>query len=331
MEQLIREIGQLFVIGFSGDHPSEAFLNFISEEQIGGVILFAENCPTHACTWENIDRIRQALPERPPFIAVDQEGGTVCRVHGAPAEYRSAREYGRDDSTERFVEEYARAAVFLESLGFNLNLAPVADICSAGNDWLKERCFGDTPETVKEFVRASVETSHAAGLLCCVKHFPGVGASRLDPHEKTARADYDQIVWEQRERIPFAAAVEAGVDLVMTTHLHLPRIDETIVTGSQTVVRQMLRNGLAFDGPVITDDLTMAGAAVLGTVGERTVAAFRAGHDMLLFGQDLDAAAEAYECFVGTVRRGEIDEHRLRASLARVAGLKYKLEQSIVR
>jgi len=266
-----------------------------------------------------------------PFIAVDQEGGRVCRLHGAPAEFRAASAYGQENAVEHFKEDYLRAAVYLESLGFNLNLAPVADVYVDANEWLRDRCFSGDPEIVANFVRASVEVAHTAGLLCCLKHFPGLGSSVIDPHEQTARADYDEIVWEQRERIPFAVGMETGADLVMTTHLMLPRFAERIVTGSAKIVRELLRKERSFDGPVITDDLTMAGAAPLGSISERAIAAFKAGHDLLLFGQDFEAAAEAYESFLGAVHHGEIDERRLQASLARIAGLKYILERSIAR
>ena len=96
-------------------------------------------------------------------------------------------------------------------------------------------------------------------------------------------------------------------------------------------MRQLLRGNLGFDGPIITDDLTMSGADSLGSIGERAIAAFKAGHDILLFGRDYDATIEAYECFLGAVQRREIDEAQLQASLDRVAGLKFKLERLISR
>ncbi|RME30002.1 MAG: hypothetical protein D6800_02235 [Candidatus Zixiibacteriota bacterium] len=329
MKELSKQIGQLFILGFPGETPSSSFLNFIAEEGIGGVILFEENCPTHARTRETIEQIRTSITGREPFIAVDQEGGRICRLRGAPAEYRAPLTYGREGTVDHFKEDYTRAAVYLESLGFNLNLAPVADVCTEENDWLKDRCFGDNPETVAEFVQASVAVAHEAGLLCCLKHFPGLGSSVIDPHEKTARADYDEILWEQRDRKPFTAGIAAGADLIMTTHLLARRLDKQIVTGSARIVSELLRQQIGFDGPVITDDLTMAGAASLGTAGERAVAAFKAGHDLLLFGRDFDAAVEAYETFVSAVQHGEIDEQRLSASLARISGLKFILERTI--
>jgi beta-glucosidase-like glycosyl hydrolase len=87
---------------------------------------------------------------------------------------------------------------------------------------------------------------------------------------------------------------------------------------------------LSFDGPVITDDLAMEGASVLGDIGERTVAAFKAGHDVLLFGQDFEAAMRAYDYFVDAFTRGEIPKEQISASLNRVSGIKYKLTRPIL-
>jgi len=332
MRDVIKQIGQLFFVGFPGEIPSETFLTFISEEEIGGVILFADNCPTHLAARQNIETIRSRCADGSPLIAIDQEGGRVCRLKGAPVEYRAASEYGQDKLATRFEEQYSRAAVYMEALGIDINLAPVADIfLDPENSCLRDRCYGNTPEQVARFVEAAVAVSCSAGLLSCLKHFPGLGAAKSDPHLRTSIAAYDRIVWEQRERVPFAAGVAAGCDLVMTTHLRVPAIDSRIATGSEIMISELIRDALGFEGPIITDDLCMAGAAELGDIGERTVAAFTAGHDLLLFGQDLEASMQAFDFFREAVRRGEIDTERIRKSLERLAGIKIKLGRPVLR
>ncbi|MFQ5499956.1 MAG: glycoside hydrolase family 3 N-terminal domain-containing protein [Candidatus Zixiibacteriota bacterium] len=331
MVDIAQRLGQLFILGFEGDKPSPTFLNFIREEQIGGVILFEPNCPTQQITRRNVDLILSACRVA-PFIAVDQEGGRVCRIKGAPTEYRSASYYRQRGSVERFSEEYSRSAVSLEALGINLNLAPVADIfLHSGNSCLADRCFGVTPKEVTPFVRASVEVSAKAGLLCCLKHFPGLGAAVNDPHEETAVAGYTQLVWQQRERIPFQAGLEAGADMIMTTHMLLPELDDLSVTESTNIISTLIRKDLAFDGPVITDDLLMKGAEDYGSPGNRAIKAFLAGHDLLLFSQDSNAAMRAYDSFVDAVQREEIPADKVTRSLQRVAGLKCKLNSSVIR
>ena len=86
-----------------------------------------------------------------------------------------------------------------------------------------------------------------------------------------------------------------------------------------------------FDGPAVTDDLTMTGAASLGSIGERAVAAFNAGHDILLFGQDFESAMRAYDYFHESVGRGEIDQQQMQTSLSRVSGIKFKLDSTVMR
>jgi len=305
MKELINKIGQLFIVGFRGEKPSPAFLSFVAETQIGGVILFADNCPTHQAAADNIQLIKSQYRSGLPFIAIDQEGGRVCRLKGAPAEYKSAATYGAAGGVERFAEDFSRSMVFMESIGINVNLAPVADLAiNPENSCLQDRCFGDLPNEVARFVEKAVEIASQSRMLSCLKHFPGLGAASIDPHTAAAKLEHDEMIWQQRELIPFLAGVHKGADLIMTTHVRLPKSDSSIVTSSAKIIDTLLRGYLAFDGPVITDDLTMGGAAELGNFGERTVAAFEAGHDLLLTGQDFDSYNGGIRALCKLCRKG---------------------------
>lgn len=328
--ELLKQIGQVFVLSYKGAEPPRSFLNILEEEGIGGVILFADNCPSHEATKQAVATLRSTCATV-PFIAVDQEGGRVSRITGAPAEFHSAWDYVSRLGLEKFIEDYRRAAVFMETIGLNLNLAPVCDLCiNPNNRCLEGRCFGATAEQANPFIEAMVEISRASGLLSCLKHFPGLGAVEIDPHQATSVADFDENIWVNRERVTFQAGIDAGADMIMTTHLLAPAFDTKIVTGSDRFIRYFIRQRLGFDGPVITDDLTMKGAAALGGIGERTIAAFNAGHDLLLFGQDTEAAIEAFEEFRNAVSCDEIDPSRLESALNRVAGLKYRLRPGVI-
>ncbi|MEW5993595.1 MAG: glycoside hydrolase family 3 N-terminal domain-containing protein, partial [Candidatus Zixiibacteriota bacterium] len=149
-------------------------------------------------------------------------------------------------------------------------------------------------------------------------------------HASVVMAAYDLPTWDGRERIPFAAGIEAGADLLMTTHLRLPAFDDQIVTGSRDVIEMLARRQLGFNGPIITDDLIMSGADNLGDIGKRTVRAFLAGHDLLLFGRDTDAAMEAYGFFLDAYENGEIPAERLQEALGRISSLKIKLDSAVL-
>jgi len=325
---MINRIGQLLVVGFEGADPSEEFLEFIASENIGGVILFEENCTPHTRAEESIRKII-AASEEVPFIAVDQEGGRVCRFRGAPAEYGSAEEYGRQNNIELFREQFHRAAIYLKSVGVNLLLGPIADLgLNEKNKCLKGRTFGRNPAKVIPFIEQAVRLTNNTGLLSCLKHFPGLGAAIEDPHLEVARCETDLGIFLNREALTFKAGIDAGTDMVMTTHMMMPNIDKFITTESEMMLHLLLRDKLDFDGVVITDDLLMKGIDSLGDYGERAMKAFKAGHDILLFGQNFEASKQAVARIKDAFEKGEFDEVRLQVSLNRISGIKSKLAVS---
>lgn len=327
---MIDRIGQLFIIGFEGRRPSEEFLEFLDSENIGGVILFEENCTPHNVAEETIKNIMSSSREI-PFIAVDQEGGRVNRFKGAPAEYPAASEFGRLNNLELFEECFGRSAYYIHSLGVNLLLGPVADLkLNESNRCLEGRTFSDNPAKVIPFIEIAVRVANRVGLLTCLKHFPGLGASEIDPHLKMARADYDLQVFLNRESLSFKAGIDCGADMIMTTHLLLPNIDSRPVTDSNKILNLLLREKLNFDGIVMTDDLLMKGVKKLGGYGKRALRAFNAGHDILLFGRDFEAAREAVASLKKAYNKGEIDDERLEISLDRISGVKSKLTTSVI-
>ena len=325
---MINHVGQLFLIGFEDEKPTGEFLDFIASESIGGVILFEKNCSSHKIAEENIKKITAAC-DNIPFIAIDQEGGRVCRLKGVPAEYGAAEDYGSRNDLGLFREQFGRAAYYLHSLGINLLLGPVADLgLNKNNRCLRGRTFGDNPARVIPFVEMAVRLAARAGLLTCLKHFPGLGAAVEDPHEKLAKSDFDMQTFLNREALTFNAGIKAGADLVMTTHLRLPQFDSRPATGSETIINLLLRENLNFDGIAITDDLLMEGAVELGDHGERAVQAFAAGHDILLFGADWRTAKTAVESIKKACLDGRINETRIITSLDRISGIKSKLTVS---
>jgi beta-N-acetylhexosaminidase len=321
IDDIKKRIGQLFILGFPGENPSDEFLDFINQNMIGGVIFFKDNCQDHSKIKSNINLIKDTIPN--PLIAVDQEGGRVTRVTGGDVEIAAASDYSEKLGLNKFKEDYSKSINVLKSLGFNLNLAPVSDIfLNDQNDCLKGRCFGTSAHKVSSFVIEAVKIAKENDVLCCLKHFPGLGASNVDPHISVAHADYDFDIWSGREKIPFENGIKAGADLVMTTHLRLPSFDSNIVTGSEKIISSLLRDDLNFDKILITDDLLMEGASSLGNIEERTLSAFNAGHDILLFGQDFKRAENSFNYFKTVFEKSLISTERILKSFERLSKLK---------
>ncbi|SYZ74835.1 putative Beta-D-glucosidase [Candidatus Zixiibacteriota bacterium] len=322
---MIERLGQLFITGFDTEKPSDEFLEFIGKEGIGGVILFEPNCNPHSLAEDSIKQI-QSVSAVTPFIGVDQEGGRVCRFRGVPAEYEAPSIYGEKENLELFTEHYERAVYYLNSLGINLVFGPVADLnLNKANACIKGRTFGQNPAKVIPFIDEAVRLAGRAGIISCLKHFPGFGAACNDPHQKMAVAKYDFQTFVNREALTFKAGIAGGADMIMTTHMILSAFDDYPVTVSELIIRKLLRETLDFDGIAITDDLLMGGAEELGPVGERALKAFQAGHDMLLFGSDFRAAREALQYFKKAYRNGHVDKSRVGVSLDRISGIKSKL------
>ena len=211
-------------------------------------------------------------------------------------------------------------------------LGPVADVASEpDNPVIGERSFGADPSLVSRHVVAALEGLHAAGVVGCVKHFPGHGATRTDSHLELPRVPAAEQLWRERDLPPFRAAVEAGVRCVMTAHVVLEALDDQPATLSPRVLGA-LREELGFDGPdqvVVTDAVDMR--AISDGVGRArgAVLALAAGADLVCLGNPAfpdryDAAAalaEVVAAVVGAVESGELPLPRLREAAARVAAL----------
>ncbi|HLM57887.1 MAG TPA: glycoside hydrolase family 3 N-terminal domain-containing protein, partial [Pyrinomonadaceae bacterium] len=219
----------------------------------------------------------------------------------------------------RTTAEEARA------LGVNWLFGPVADINNnPDNPVINVRSFGEDPRRVAEFVAAAVGGAREGGALSTVKHFPGHGDTAVDSHLglPTIRADRARL--DRVELVPFRAAIEAGVDAVMTAHVALPLAagDGLPATLSPKMTTELLRRELGFKGLVVTDSLSMGAVVKTFPGGEGTVRAVRAGADVALTPPDPKAAIDALE---EAVRRGQLSEARVNESVRKILLTKHRL------
>lgn len=297
----------------------------VANHRLGGVVYLGNNI-TSADQLRAFSRDLQAASDAATgiglLLAVDQEGGTVNRMTDEVSVFPAASEFTGDPGR-------AREAAFVtgqqvQQQGVNVVLAPVADVQEPGDPgFIGDRSFGDDPQEVASMVAAAVSGLQDAGVAAAVKHWPGHGATRVDSHERLPTVDVERAQWDQRERVPFDAAIAADVAIVMVGHLALPNLDPAAVpaTVSPVLVDGLLRQELGFDGVVMTDALNMGAVSAYGD-DELAVAAVLAGVDVILVPPSLTAAVAGLQAAVAD---GRITEERLDAAVARVLRLKHDL------
>src|SRR5699024_6508054 len=205
----------------------------------------------------------------------------------------------------------------LSSLGINMNYAPVADVnINPANPVIGVRSFGENPDLVSRLTVAQVNAYQEENVIASAKHFPGHGDTDVDSHYGLPIINHDLETLHEVDLKPFKAAIEAGIDSIMTAHIVVPALDDSGLpaTLSKPILTDLLREEMGFEGLIITDSLGMSGANV---VPEDRVAieAFKAGNDVLLNPPDVELA---YNSMMEAVESGEISEERVDESVYRI-------------
>lgn len=330
---LEQKVAQLFIVtpealveGVSqvtqaGDMTREG----VTAHPVGGIVYFAQNLLDPEQTTTMLANVKQFYADAgnvAPFIAVDEEGGTVVRVADNEAfgaqDVGDASALGSAGDTEAAKRAAEQIADYLMPLGFNLDFAPVADVVDPlRSDTMGLRSFSSDAAVAADMVRAEVEGFRDKKMLCCAKHFPGIGAAAGDSHEGAITIEATNEELETVDLVPFRAAIEAGVPMIMVGHVSLPNIvgDSTPAPLSSAVVQGMLRDSLRYTGIIVTDSLSMGAITDYYTPAEAAVAALKAGCDIPLMPERLD---EAYQGVLSAVQVGELTEERLDESLTRI-------------
>jgi beta-N-acetylhexosaminidase len=318
---LADKIGQLIVPQFDG---TTAPTQLIDELHPGGVIYFGANLTSQeqtAALSAGIQKAAAAVAE-PMLVMTDQEGGPVTRIPetaGTPGGLQFAGDAARARATA------LTSGRLLAQLGVNVDLAPDADVDTAGpGGVIGSRSFGSDPAVVSRLVTAQICGYHAGGVATAAKHFPGHGSTLTDSHLQTAVVHESVAQWQQTDLPPFEAAVRAHTDMILVGHLALPALDHTGVPATLTPALNsaLLRGRLGYTGVVITDALNMGGVTSWGTPGQIAVRTVLAGSDMLLMPPDPEAAVRALTAAVDdhTISLGRLD-----ASVDRILLLKQRL------
>lgn len=263
----------------------------------------------------------QGCSKIPLILTCDEEGGRVNRLmHTIGTTYIGPMLDYKGQGPDKAAENARTIAGDLLSCGFNMDLAPVADVWSnPANTVIGDRAYSDDFDQAAQLVAAAVGGFHEGGVACTLKHFPGHGDTSADSHYGSVYVYKTLDELRGAELVPFRAGIEAGADAVMMGHLIVAEIDEQLALLSHKVVTGLLREELGFDGVVITDSLEMRAMTDHYGSGEIAVAAIQAGVDLLLCPQDLD---EAIAALTRAVEDGGISRQRLDESVLRVLRLK---------
>ena len=307
---------------------SDALQQALAEKPVGGVILFARNLISREQTVSLLADVKSAS-RLAPFLGVDEEGGTVSRVGANSAmgvtQLQDMSAYGASGDAAALYGDLYNLAQSLNTLGFNVDFAPVADV-TTGSDKnpMKLRSFSSDPERCASMVSVSVGALQDGGVAACLKHFPGYGTATADDHNGSVSLDRTLEQLEQTEFVPFAAGIDKGAYFVMVSHLSVPAVtgDDTPADLSEKLVTELLRNTLHFQNIVITDAQNMGSIAQNYTSAEAAVAALRAGVDMVLMPQDLQ---EAYDGVTKAIADGVLTEDRIDRSVLRILNVKIQL------
>ncbi|MEU6090452.1 glycoside hydrolase family 3 protein [Streptomyces sp. NPDC047085] len=344
---LEEKVGQLFVMrvyGHSATAPDQADIDtnlkeigvrtaaeLIAKYRVGGIIYFAwaHNTRDPHQIADLSNGIQKASLDQPRglplLVATDQEHGIVCRVGkpatlfpgamaiGAGGNRIDARTLGRVSGTE------------LRAMGINQDYSPDADVnVNPANPVIGVRSFGADPEAVAELMAAEVKGYQASRVAATAKHFPGHGDTAVDSHTGFPVITHSRELWEKLDAVPFRAAIEAGIDSIMTAHIQFPALDDSgdPATLSSPILTGILRGELGYDGVVITDSLGMEGVRTKYGDDRVPVLALKAGVDQLLNPPSIDVA---WHAVLGAVQNGELTEARLDESILRILRLKARL------
>lgn len=298
----------------------------IDAHELGGVILMGDNMAGDPAATLELTSGLSADTGLPLLTAIDQEGGIVRRLPGDGWPAGRALQGANPQAVE---EAFADRSALVASAGVLVNFGVVADIEIGSGSFIGPRTLGATPEAAAERVAAAVRGEKGRAL-STLKHFPGHGASPDDSHVSIPTSGASLAEWRATHAVPFAAGIEAGAPLVMTGHLRFDSVSPLPASLSPTWIR-ILRDELAFDGVIVTDDLLMlqrSGDARYRDPIENGVRALAAGNDLLLYVLPGDPSTVGFEAgalvdaLVAAVASGRVDEADVDDSLRRVLTLR---------
>ena len=318
---LEERVGQLFLASC----PSEAPLETIAKYHLGGLILFGRDFEE-----ETPDSFKKKLEDYqsasriPLLIAVDEEGGSVCRVSDYEAfrtqRFSSPRNLLAEGGIDALLKAEREKSLLLQSLGINVNVAPVCDITTDPSAFMYSRSMGLEPEETARIVESMVDVMDTYHVGSVLKHFPGYG-NNTDTHIAMAVDNRSLETLEKRDLVPFRVSVSTESSAVMVSHTIVAALDSQNPATLSPAVHKYLRDNMGFEGVIVTDDLAMGAITNHYGSGEAAVLAVLAGNDLLCTWE----YEEQYSAVLEAARSGRISAEMIDDSVMRILIWKQRL------
>lgn len=309
----------------AGDATKQA----INKTPVGGFVYFSDNLQSEQQVQDMLRNVQKYSEDRiglPAFLSVDEEGGTVARVASTGrfdvTDVGDMAKIGASGDVQQAKQAGETIGSYLSELGFNLDFAPDADVLTnPDNTVVKKRSFGSDPRVVSDMSLAVAQGLAQHQVHSVYKHFPGHGATAGDTHQGYAYTDKTLDELKQSELIPFENAIQNNAAFIMAAHISAPRVtgDDTPASLSKTMITDILRGQMGYDGIVVTDAMNMGAVTEQYTSAQAAVKALQAGADLVLMPEDFQ---EAYQGVLDAVKDGTLTEQRINESVTRIVKVK---------
>ncbi len=323
---LDEKIAQMFIVSYRQKSMDEQLESILALKP-GGFILFKENFSTYENTMKLIEQIENSA-DIPLWMAIDQEGGRVQRL--SPTEQLNATLIppmsilGKTRNTKLAYQVGTTIAEELRVFGVNMDFAPVLDVVEdENNQVIGDRSFGSDAKLVADMGLSLAEGLEDSHVLAVYKHFPGHGATITDSHHELPVITKTKQELLATDLLPFQKAIDAGAKVIMVGHLAVPNLtgDEIPASLSKSVVTDLLKTEMGYQGLVVTDALNMGALTKYYSEKQIYEMAINAGVDLLLMPVDLKRAISDIK---ESINEGTIQEEQIDTSIQKILKFKYQ-------
>lgn len=328
---LDEKIGQMITIGIDGYSVDDTAKQLITDKKVGGVILFKDNISNSNQLLQLINDIKgiNSTNKIPIFISVDQEGGRVNRLPSEIKSLPSNEIIGNKNDNKLAYDIGKNIGYALGSFGFNMDFAPVLDVNSNPNNTvIGDRSFSNDKDKVASLGASEINGFKDSNIISVAKHFPGHGDTATDSHYALPIINKTLDELKSVEFVPFKKAIEEKVPAIMVSHILMPQIDaNNPASMSKTIITDILRKDLKFDGLIVTDDMTMGAVTNELDITTACINSINAGADLLLVCHGYDNEINVINAIKDAVNNGIISIDTINNSVYRILSLKenYKI------